>query len=879
MSVRVKLYMTILILSALVAVVGLAGKLSLDQYEQKVEDLSFALKRVDAVQNRRVGFHQLNRDLYKYFKIRDDSYAKLFSAKLADLKKEMKSLEKTTECSPCETSVVQASLSIDMLGQITDKLITASRNGDERTVALRLDEIDGLITETSNKLALSAQMTNDSAKNLYEESQRAHAQYSFLIILASFMTVGIGILLSHLMVRGIANSTKELCGAALEFANGNRDRRIITRSSDEFATLAHSFNYMASEIQQSELRMREWGEQLEREVDERKDELKDANEEAENRMQRLRAYLEIATALNPALDMSGTLNRAAATLSSMLASDYAAITLVDEDSLVRCWEMEGCGEIQCPAYGSDNLACWAIMRTNCKKTSQDSKGDTASHISCRVFQNISVKIAALTNLDEASFLGKSIPINNSMCGRALFTLKPVIAEDLDGTVGLTSLRDLAPDCVSQISIPLTVKNRVLGTVIFGYRSKQPFSNREIDLIASLTNQLALGIENARLYEHAKRSAAEFSILYRVGETLEALLRKDEISDNILSLAMESLNAEGGIVLLFDQESQRLRTCAQKNIDEVLTTAIGGKTGGGIVGWVAKSGIPVLADKRLQEDRFSASLRNVDYRSALFAPLQYNGDIFGVLGLISFSGRRFDESDLRIIATLCNQAGAAMHNAQLFDQLQNLYIEIVKALVKAIEAKDSYTRGHSENVANYAMAIGSGMDLTADDIEALRIAALLHDIGKIGIKETVLNKPGRLNQQEYDHVKEHPRIAYEIISRIPMLKGVAESILYHHEKYDGQGYGEGLKGEDIPLGARIIAVADTFDAMTSNRPYREAVSLEAAKDELLKNSGAQFDPRIVEVFVRLLDNGELDLSSPTFEEETEPPKTQGRCESA
>jgi hypothetical protein len=182
--------------------------------------------------------------------------------------------------------------------------------------------------------------------------------------------------------------------------------------------------------------------------------------------------------------------------------------------------------------------------------------------------------------------------------------------------------------------------------------------------------------------------------------------------------------------------------------------------------------------------------------------------------------------------------------QHYIRLKQGYLDTVRSLVGALEAKDVYTRGHSERVAEYAAAIAGSMGLSEESIERIRLAAQLHDLGKVGLSDSVLCKAGRLTTDEYTEVQHHPQTGAEIVERVPALAELAPIVRHHHERYDGTGYGDGLSGEDIPLESRILAVADSFDAMTSSRAYREALSSSAAFEEILACQGSQFDPGIV-----------------------------------
>jgi len=179
-----------------------------------------------------------------------------------------------------------------------------------------------------------------------------------------------------------------------------------------------------------------------------------------------------------------------------------------------------------------------------------------------------------------------------------------------------------------------------------------------------------------------------------------------------------------------------------------------------------------------------------------------------------------------------------------------FLSAITALAYALEAKDKYTSGHSQRVAETSVAIAKELGLSQHSIERIRQAGLIHDIGKIGVRESVLNKPGRLTDEEFHHIKSHCEIGEHILTPIVEDEEILKVVRHHHERYDGRGYPDGLKSEQIPLGARILAVADTYDAMTSERPYREAMSDETACDEIKRCKGTQFDPVVADAFLRV-----------------------------
>ncbi|MDI6786434.1 MAG: HD domain-containing protein [bacterium] len=190
------------------------------------------------------------------------------------------------------------------------------------------------------------------------------------------------------------------------------------------------------------------------------------------------------------------------------------------------------------------------------------------------------------------------------------------------------------------------------------------------------------------------------------------------------------------------------------------------------------------------------------------------------------------------------------------ELRQLFASVTTGLSEIIGAKDEYIKRHSANVGEYAAIIAKKIGFSEEEIEFIRIAGNLHDLGKIGVKDDILNKPGELTEEEYRHVKKHPIISANILAEIKEYSSVVNSIQYHHEKFDGKGYPEGLKGKNIPIGARILAVADAYDDLSSDRPYHKAYKKEKIIAELICNKGKQFDPEVVDIFVRIIKNKEI-----------------------
>ena len=240
-------------------------------------------------------------------------------------------------------------------------------------------------------------------------------------------------------------------------------------------------------------------------------------------------------------------------------------------------------------------------------------------------------------------------------------------------------------------------------------------------------------------------------------------------------------------------------------------------------------------------------------SALAAPITCGPAQLGCVCVVRKADQSsYGDKELQLLSVFAAHAGSSIENIMAYRRLRNLNLDLINSYVHAVEAKDVYTRGHSERVSVYAARLGEHMGLSKREVEQLRVAGMLHDIGKIGIPDSILNKPGKLSAQEYEVMKTHPAVAKKILSRIQPLKDVLPIIYHHHEHYDGSGYPDGLTGKDIPLLARIISVADGFEAMTSDRSYKPGFDPEQAKAVLIENAGNQWDPRVVEAFTTIVD---------------------------
>ncbi|MBN1384460.1 MAG: GAF domain-containing protein [Elusimicrobia bacterium] len=331
--------------------------------------------------------------------------------------------------------------------------------------------------------------------------------------------------------------------------------------------------------------------------------------------------------------------------------------------------------------------------------------------------------------------------------------------------------------------------------------------------------------------------------------------KKTLSKMIVDYAIKILKTNTGSLMLIDETSNELVITAARGLDSEIVNSTRLKIGEGIAGLVARDGNSIFVEDIDKDPRFFRA-ENIRYSSKSFisVPLKIKNKVIGVLNVNKErKGEKFSERDLRLLQLLAGQAAITIENIELYQNLQRFYLETMHTLAKAIDAKDAYTREHAERSGHYARLVAEELHLPQSMIKNIEYAAMMHDIGKIGIKEEILLKQSKLTDAEMKEIKKHPIIGEKIIAPIEFFAPIAPLILYHHEWFDGSGYGEGLVGEEIPIGARIVAVIDSYDAMTSDRPYRKALSQEEALGELKKGVGTQFDPKIVNAFLKVIED--------------------------
>ncbi len=415
---------------------------------------------------------------------------------------------------------------------------------------------------------------------------------------------------------------------------------------------------------------------------------------------------------------------------------------------------------------------------------------------------------------------------------------------------------------SQLSLPLIVGERVIGALNLVSRQVGAFSVRQLPALQQISASVAIAVENARLFVAEQARRAELSALYDLSRCLADATDFDVILNLVAQRAVETLHVTFARIVLLERDEFVIR-CAYpaRALDHDL--AVGRHTPAARQPFsvsVLQQNAPVLL-QRTNDSIDPAEKQDLLLQFAqmvCMVPLRAGDRAFGILMLGEERNPQrepFGEEKVRLAHSIGDQAASALRRAELFVELEHSYLQSVLSLAKAVDVRDTYTADHAQRLAEMALTLGKKVGLAAPMMEDLRYGALLHDIGKIGVPDSVLLKPGPLSEAEWQQMRRHPEIGEQIIRPIPRLAGAAQIVRHHHERVDGKGYPDGLAGEQIPLGARVLSIVDAYSAMRDQRVYKLPLSVQQTRCELMAGAGTQFDASILQVFVEMIDESE------------------------
>lgn len=462
----------------------------------------------------------------------------------------------------------------------------------------------------------------------------------------------------------------------------------------------------------------------------------------------------------------------------------------------------------------------------------------------------------------------SLEPGRCICGKAASTGEVVLSECCSGAA-----RAEKGPC-RRLAVPVSGRSGCLGVICYGIPKGRDVSAGQREVLKAVGGQLAMTLENMRLASGTYRTSEDLrettrtlakkmgalNSLVEVDRIILSTMDRDEMLFKVSVQIRSLVPADVGGVALQDPETGDFRYIGGWGM-EIKSRDITQSSD-----WLGNptltGGRPFFRRSLAEEiilSPFDRLLQDIGVRSDLYTPIMRKGRMVGIFFLGCFREGVFTQEDVETASTFASRMGIALEHARLIYDLDEMSVNIIHALASAIDAKSSWTKGHSERVSDYARALAERMGTGKHEIERLRLAGLLHDIGKIGTYDILLEKAGRLTQDEWELIKLHPSRGCEILEPIPEFRDILPAVRHHHERWDGAGYPSGLKGEEIPWMARVLCVADAFDTMTADRPYRPSIGVKNAVQELSYCSGKQFAPDAAKAFIELVHDAGMDLS--------------------
>ena len=472
-----------------------------------------------------------------------------------------------------------------------------------------------------------------------------------------------------------------------------------------------------------------------------------------------------------------------------------------------------------------------------------------------------IRVVAARGLDQAEdYLGKVYPISEEeIIQTILLEVEAVVVDDVrqleDWVRFPTGKRARA-----WLGVPLVAQGKRIGVLTLAHHQVGRYAENDLELVSTFASQAAITLENNRLFEEAQIRMERLSSLRDIDQTIIGSLDVQLTLRVLLDQLLKQLKVDAADVYLYDPLWKTLDFAVARGFwsenhpdtlsldDELIGQVVIGNR------MVRLTDLDEMTRNHRREELFSQE----GFVSYYGLPLTAKGEIVGVMEVFQRKSYHPDEEWLGFLRALAGQAAISIDRLNLYLELKQSNMELVQAydatiasLARALELRDMETEGHCQRVEKQTLRLARACGVPEEELMHIRWGALLHDIGKIGIPDHILHKPGKLTDQEWEIMKKHPEYAFDVLSSIDYLSPSLDIPRYHHERWDGSGYPEGLAGEDIPLAARVFAVVDVWDALRSDRPYRNAWSDEKARKYLREQAGKEFDPQIVEAFLTMI----------------------------
>ena len=448
----------------------------------------------------------------------------------------------------------------------------------------------------------------------------------------------------------------------------------------------------------------------------------------------------------------------------------------------------------------------------------------------------------------------------------LFT--DIMMPEMDGIELIRKARQVSPDLIPIVMTghaTLETARAAVKEGAYDYVLK-PFSLSEVKV--AVDNAL----ERFRLLRDSSR-LRDLTQTFRISETIAGIHEQDRLLDYVLHAALEHVEATRGSIMLTTENGQALQVAISVGLpDEAKNAKV--SYGKSIAGWVAEHSLPLCIQNIQDSPELVKLSRRLSDHSFISLPLEHNLMLDThtskpntrskphVIAVLNVSQKKdgflFTDGDLKALSIVAKHASVALENVHLLTDLESAHLDTLKSMALVLEAKDPYTHGHSERVRNYAVAAAIRLGMSSKNVETIRLGAMLHDVGKIGVSDAILNKVERLTDEEWTAIKLHPVVGYDVLEPVGFLTPEHLALVRsHHERLDGSGYPDGLRGGAIDDRVRVLAVADTYDAMSSDRAYRKGLSKERILEELTFCAREKLDPAVAELFIHMIESGEID----------------------
>jgi HD-GYP domain-containing protein (c-di-GMP phosphodiesterase class II) len=434
-------------------------------------------------------------------------------------------------------------------------------------------------------------------------------------------------------------------------------------------------------------------------------------------------------------------------------------------------------------------------------------------------------------------------------------------EVFDVLVEQGEVESVGAPSIDWLGVPLKVENRIIGVMaVQSYTERVRYGEKEMNIMEFVSTQVAIAIERKRSFEEIRRHLQRLNALRIIDVALTSSFDLRLNLSVLLEQVLIQLAVDAADVLLLNPYTLTLDYVAESGFRTRAAESVHIRLGESFAGRVALERCAVQLDNstQMQGDPIFAALWAGEGFAAYYAvPLIAKGQVKGVLEIFRRAPLTVERDWVSFLETLAGQAAIAIENAQLFDHLERSNVDLalaydatIEGWARALDLRDKETEGHTKRVAELTERLARAMGISEAEIIHIRRGALLHDIGKMGMPDSILLKPDKLTDEEWGPMRQHPQYAFDMLAPIAYLRPALDIPYCHHEKWDGTGYPRGLKGEQIPLAARLFAVVDVFDALISKRPYRPALPIEEADQYIREQAGKHFDPKAVEAFRKM-----------------------------